>query len=142
MPGKSNLVFVCQHGAAKSMIAAAYFNKLAGEDGWDMQAIARGLDPELSLLANAVTGLRQDGLSSTERIPQKLTLQELKTAARVISFCELPKEFQGDTTVEVWDDVPAVSEDYEKARDAIAARLRAMMKQLKKPNKLYNQADC
>jgi hypothetical protein len=28
------IVFVCEHGAAKSVIAAAYFNKLAQEKTW------------------------------------------------------------------------------------------------------------
>ena len=32
------VVFVCEHGAAKSLIAAAYFNKLAGERGLSARA--------------------------------------------------------------------------------------------------------
>ena len=28
-----SIVFVCEHGAAKSVIAAAYFNKIAAEHG-------------------------------------------------------------------------------------------------------------
>ena len=130
MQQKAKIIFVCQHGAAKSIIATAYFNKLAYESGWEMYAVARGLEPEPSLSENAVIGLREDGLSSLEQVPQKLTLQEFATATRVVSFCELPEEYQSKTTTEVWKDVPAVSEDYEKARDSIVARLKEMMKQI------------
>ena len=35
-----HIVFVCEHGAAKSIIAAAYFNKLAREMSIDSRAVA------------------------------------------------------------------------------------------------------
>jgi protein-tyrosine-phosphatase len=33
-----SIVFVCEHGAAKSLIATAYFNKLASERGMTVRA--------------------------------------------------------------------------------------------------------
>jgi protein-tyrosine-phosphatase len=36
------IVFVCEHGAAKSVIAAAWFNRLATERGLLERAIYRG----------------------------------------------------------------------------------------------------
>jgi len=38
----SVVVFVCEHGSAKNVIAAAYFNKLAKEQNLKMQAVSRG----------------------------------------------------------------------------------------------------
>jgi arsenate reductase len=39
------VIFVCEHGAAKSVIAAAYFNKIATERGLPDRATYRGASP-------------------------------------------------------------------------------------------------
>src|SRR5688500_10210927 len=67
------IVFVCEHGAAKSVIAAAYFNKLAQQANSEVRAIARGTHPDRELSPKAITGLKDDGLSPTERVPQQLS---------------------------------------------------------------------
>ena len=56
-----------------------------------------------------------------------MTAEELRNAWRVISFgCDLEALAPG-VRVERWDDVPAVSDDYQKARDAIAARVERLV---------------
>jgi len=40
------VVFVCEYGAAKTVIAAAYFNKMATEQGLAYRAITRGTAPD------------------------------------------------------------------------------------------------
>jgi hypothetical protein len=45
MPHDPFLIFVCEHGAAKSIIAAAYFNQFAGERNLTLRAIARAHIP-------------------------------------------------------------------------------------------------
>ena len=122
------IVFVCEHGAAKSIIAAAYFNKLAQEASLDVRAIARGTHPDSEISPKAITGLLDDGLTTTESVPQKLSLADVESAQRIISFCELPAEFQPKVSVEQWDGVPPVSEDYQKARDAILEHLNQLLK--------------
>jgi protein-tyrosine-phosphatase len=128
MKQNSIIVFVCEHGAAKSVIAAAYFNKLAGERKLDAYAIARGTHPDQELSQKTIAGLREDGLIPTESIPQKLSFAEVESARQVVSFCELPEEFQQKATIEYWDDVPPVSENYKKARDVILVKLNRLMK--------------
>lgn len=123
------IVFVCEHGAAKSVIAAAYFNKCAREANFRLHAIARGTHPDPELSPLAVTGLQADGLTPTESSPQRLSLADIESAQRLITFCELPVEYQGKIPVERWDAVPSVSENYEKARDAIIARIRLLLNQ-------------
>ena len=127
MPQNPLIIFVCEHGAAKSIIAAAYFNKFAGEKNLDMRAIARGTHPDQALSPNTLTGLREDGLLPTESAPQKLSAQDLESAQRIVSFCELPEEYQPKIMLERWDDIPPVSENYEKARNAIIARLSQLV---------------
>jgi arsenate reductase len=123
MNQNSIIVFVCEHGAAKSIVAAAYFNKLASDLGLNLRAIARGTHPDRELTPIAVTGLREDGLTPTESVPQKLSVADVETAQRIIAFCQLQVEYQEKAIIERWDGVPPVSEDYEKARDAIIEQM-------------------
>ena len=118
------IIFVCEHGAAKSIIAAAYFNKLASENNSGLYGIARGTHPDQELSPKTVTGLRADGLKPTESTPQELSLADLESAHRIVTFCELPEEYQNKVAIEQWDGVPPVSENYEKARDAIIEHLK------------------
>jgi arsenate reductase len=117
------IVFVCEHGAAKSLLAATYFNHMARERNVEFQAIARGTTPDPELSAITVAGLTTDGLSPSASIPQKLTLEEVESAQQVIAFCELPDPFQKKGGIEQWDDIPSVSENYERARDIVVEHL-------------------
>ncbi len=128
MHADSIIIFVCEHGAAKSLIAAAYFNQLVKERGLNLRAVARGTNPDLGFSAKAMEGLQREGLTLPEGAPQKLTLAEVQSAQQIISFCELPEEFLGTANYEKWDDIPPVSENYETARDMILAKLMAIMK--------------
>ena len=128
MPQDPIIIFVCEHGAAKSIIAAAYFNKFAREKNLRFHAIARGTHPDSELSPITVAGLHDDGLTPNESVPQKLSLEETESAQQIIAFCELPDEFQRNKNTEQWNDVPPVSENYEKARDMIVSKLKAMMK--------------
>ena len=124
------IVFVCEHGAAKSIIAATYFNKMAREKNLSLTAIARGTHPDAELSPKTVAGLGEDGLTPTESIPTKLSLADVESVQRIVSFCELPEEYYQKAIVEQWDGVPAVSEEYEKARAAIVERLQKLMSDL------------
>src|SRR5215467_1568393 len=57
-----SVIFVCEHGAAKSVIATAYFNKLAAERGLPYRATFRGTTPQDDLSVRAVEGLKADGI--------------------------------------------------------------------------------
>jgi arsenate reductase (thioredoxin) len=125
------VVFVCEHGAAKSILAAAYFNRFANEMGLNLRAVARGTNPDHELSPQTLKGLSEDGLAPTESVPKKLTGSDIQNSQRVITFCELPIEFQGQVIVERWDDIPPVSENYEKAREGILERLDHLLTQVK-----------
>lgn len=128
MSQKPIVIFVCEHGAAKSILAAAHFNRLASDMGLSLRAIARGTNPDDELSPQTVEGLRIDGLHPTESVPQKLTEADIQGAQRVITFCELPAEYQNQYT-DHWEGIPPVSEDYEQARDAIIERIHQFLDQ-------------
>ena len=102
MSRNSKIIFVCEHGAAKSIIAAAYFNKLAEESNSELRAVARGTNPDRELSPKTIAGLQEDGLTPTESIPQELSLADLESAQRIVAFCELPEEYQSNVVVERW----------------------------------------
>lgn len=131
MSQDSLIIFVCEHGAAKSIIAAAYFNHFAQERDLRLHAIARGTNPDEKLSPITVAGLHEDELTPNESIPQKLSLEEVEAAQQIISFCELPLEFQQKVKVEQWNDIPPVSENYEKAREVIIERIDHLVRQIK-----------
>jgi arsenate reductase (thioredoxin) len=122
------VVFICEHGAARSVIAAAYFNKLAAERHLNFHAIARGLTPQPDLSTASAIGLEQDGVPFPETKPQPLRPEEMQTAARVVAFCPLPKSLTQER-VESFD-VPAPNEGYGVARDAILVHVKALVDQL------------
>jgi len=124
------ILFVCEHGAAKSILAAAFFNKLARESDLGMTVIARGPHPDVELSSKTVSGLREEGLTPTESIPVRLTCEEMESAQRVVSFCTLPEEYGHKVVVEYWHDVPPFSEDYERSRDVIIEHLKELIKTL------------
>ena len=132
MPENPIIVFVCQHGAAKSILAAAYFNRLAEELGLDTKAVARGTNPDKEIAESTLARLSKDGLTPTESKPQKISLADIRSAKYLISLCELPAEYAGETVVEQWDGIPAVSENYDQARDAILDRINLLINRIRR----------
>jgi protein-tyrosine-phosphatase len=127
-PPRARVLFVCQHGAAKSVVAAAHFRRVAATRGIVADAVAAGTEPDAELASAAVKGLAGDGLPATPARPRPVTLYDLDSAARVVSFgCEIaPARGQ---RVEQWD-VPPVSDGYGAARDRIVARVERLVAEL------------
>jgi len=124
------ILFVCEHGSAKSILAAAFFNKLAHENDLMHTAIARGTQPDPELSSKTVAGLLADGLTPSEASPRRLTRKEIESAQRVVSFCELPAEYLHNAAMEYWHGIPPVSEGYEPSRDAIVSKLKELIGRL------------
>lgn len=131
MSQQRTIIFVCEHGAAKSIVAAAFFNQLASTSGLKWKAIARGANPDNEFSELAVRGLATDGLTPSESRPEELSLEDVHSAQRIVSFCELPLECGEVTVVEQWKDVPPVSQDYDKARDAILENIHNLLNRIR-----------
>jgi protein-tyrosine-phosphatase len=118
------VVFVCAHGAAKSVLAAADFERLARARGRPLRAIARGIDPDPEVAPRVAATLLQEGTDLRNHPPQRVMPDELASAWKVVSFGEeLGDLAPGGRPIIRWDDIPAVSDDLPRARRAIAARL-------------------
>ena len=132
---RSQIIFVCEHGAALSVVSAAYFNKLAQERHLNLHAIARGVEPQKELSVSALQGLNSDGVFFETTRPQRLSIKDSKNARRVVSFTSLPPQYYTVTLVETWADVPPTAAGYARARDAILVHLRELIQQLESEEK-------
>ncbi len=128
-PARQRVLFVCLHGSAKSVVAAVHFRRQAAARGLTVDAVAAGLEPDPELAPAAVKGLAGDALSPAPARPRPVTLYDLSTAARVVSFgCDVaPRAGQ---PLDRWDDVPAVSEGYAAARDRIVGHVERLITEL------------
>src|SRR5215467_808387 len=97
---KRTIVFVCEHGAARSVIAAAYFNRFAAERHLPYHAIARGTSPQEELSVATVKGLEADGIPFERAKPRPLTEADARDAARLMAFCPIPDKFARALKVE------------------------------------------
>ena len=127
-PARPRVLFVCLHGAAKSVVGAAHFRKLAAARGLAFDAVAAGTEPDPALAPAAVKGLTGEGLTPAPARPRPVTLHDLNTAAHVVSFgCEITP--RAGITVDQWE-VPAVSDGYEAARDRIVEKVERLVGEL------------
>ena len=128
------ILFVCPHNAAKSVIAAAFFQNLAERQGLSLHAASAGTEPSPAVPPAVVEVLRGDGIDVADYQPRRVTQEELGTAARVVSLgCDL-SEFTLDTVpVEHWDDVPPPSKDLGAACATILARVERLVMDLQAP---------
>src|SRR5579871_2099213 len=55
------VVFVCEHGNAKSLIAATLFNQEAARRHLPFRAVARGVNPGQGVPSSIAASLRSDG---------------------------------------------------------------------------------
>jgi|SRR5215471_10281592 len=121
------VLFICLHGAAKSVIAREHFRRLARAEGLGVEAMSAGVEPDDLIPPHVVLGLAADGIDVPERIPHGLADADLAHADLVVSFACDVQTGPGSPTLVRWDDVPAVSDGYGPARDAIIARLRTLL---------------
>jgi hypothetical protein len=127
-PPRPRVLFVCLHGAAKSVVAAAHLRRLAAARGLAVDAVSAGTEPDPALTPAAVAGLAGEGLDARPARPRPVTLHDLATASRVVTFgCAVDA---GAVPGERWDDVPAVSDGYGPARDRIVARVERLVGEL------------
>jgi arsenate reductase len=127
------IVFVCEHGTVKSVVAAALFNKLARERGLAAVALSRGTAPDSALPALVRDGLLADGAGPWRARPTRLTAADVAGASLFVSF-DQPIDALVDRRVPVrrWDGTPSVMASYRAGRDAILERVRALVAELER----------
>lgn len=131
------VVFVCEHGSVKSLMAAQWFNKLAAERGLKHRAISRGMAPDASVPKGIADKLRSDGFDVGGFTPAALSKSDLRDAERVVSIGIDVSKVTGGSSVKVdgWTDIPAASLNYAASRDALVKRIDRLLSELKAKEK-------
>lgn len=122
---------MCPHGAAKSVLASAYFERLAGEKGLNVRVDSRGTKPDLAVSARVADHLTKNGYRVPVATPQLVTPADLASADIVISLgCDMRGLAVRAGTLRQWDDVPGPGEDFAGADAAIQRRVAALVDEL------------
>jgi protein-tyrosine-phosphatase len=130
------ILFVCEHGAAKSVVAAGHFNKMAAARGLPFRAVSRGTAPDASVPAVISQGLQKEGLAVAPGFaPVLVTPSDVSTAARVVTLdVRLPVGTEAAQVIQ-WDGLPAFSDGYGPASAAIAAKVETLVRELERSMK-------
>jgi hypothetical protein len=62
-PHERRILFVCEHGSAKSVVSAAHFDDAAAKSGLPYRAIVRGVHPDKEIPPYITSGLAAEGLN-------------------------------------------------------------------------------
>lgn len=130
---QKTVLFVCEHGTVKSVLAKVLFEQYAREAGLSMRAESRGTHADSVVPPWMINSLALDQIQLGTWQPRTLRPADLSNAAYIVSFDVSP-----DATAaagaprEQWDGLPSVSQDYGKGRDAIKARIRHLVDSLKR----------
>ncbi len=132
MAQTKKIIFVCEHGAGKSVVAAAYFNKLAKERNLDYVAECRGTNPDSIVSLKTQEGLTKDDVYDVNTKPTKLQLSDTTNAERIILFTTAPPGLNTKVKIENWSDIENVDSEYQKRRDAIIQKINSLLDTLEK----------
>lgn len=127
------VLFVCEHGTVKSLLAKVYFEQYAKEVGLAMRAESRGTHADSIVPPWMQRGLALDHVELGTWRPRTLAAGDLAAASYIVSF-DVPAAATAGATVprSQWDGLPSVSENYANGRDAIRARVRLLVDSLKR----------
>jgi arsenate reductase (thioredoxin) len=126
------IIFVCEHGAAKSVIAASYFNKMAKERNLDYVAECRGTFPDSVVSPAIKQNLTREKVFDPNTKTQKLVISDTANVDRIILFTSLPPALITNIKTENWSTIQNVDADYEKRRDAIVKKINELLDSLEK----------
>jgi arsenate reductase (thioredoxin) len=117
------ILFVCEHGSAKSMIATAYFNKFAKENNLPWEAFSSGTDPDKEISPKTKQLLEKDQLYDKNLKPHKLAQADVSSADQVIMFYSVPANISVKDNTQYWLGINAVNGDFQKLRDEIVSKV-------------------
>ena len=130
----ARVVFVCEHGSVKSLVAMEYFNRRAKARGVPNRAVARGTTPEPSVPKAVRDGLRGDGFDVSAFEPRKFEASDVAHAALIVSFDEDIANIVGAQARYLkWDDLPGVLTNYRRGKDEIVRHVDQFVSQIHLP---------
>jgi protein-tyrosine-phosphatase len=125
------VLFICPHGAAKSVLASAYFQRLAKERGLNVRVDSAGTEPDAAVSSAVAAHLVKNGYQVPVDKPRKVSAEEFQAADVVISLgCDLTGLPARRGALQRWDEVPGPGENFAAADEAIRKRVVALIEEL------------
>jgi protein-tyrosine-phosphatase/ketosteroid isomerase-like protein len=128
-PSVGEVVFVCEHGSVKSVMAAHWFNRLAAERNAPVRAVSRGVAPDEAIPPAVARNLAEDGFDVAGFAPKRLQATDVAGAVHVVAI-GVDSPLLSDAKLSRWDDIPPASTGYAASRDAMRARIEALLDSL------------
>lgn len=128
-----SVVFICEHGSAKSLIAREWFERLARERGLSVRAVSLGVVPDAAVPQPITEALRKDGFDVQAFVPNRADAAALEGASLIVAIgLERPGALplQPDEPLEIWNGIPPTAPRYEATRDALKERIEALLDRL------------
>jgi protein-tyrosine-phosphatase len=124
------VLFMCPHGAAKSVLASAYFQKLAKERGLNVRVDSAGTDPDPEVGKAVAAHLTKTGYALPIEKPRRVTPRDLEDADIVVSLgCDLTGLPQPRGKLLTWD-VPGPGENFTASEQAIRKHVEELVDEL------------
>ena len=128
----SPVVFVCEHGNVKSLIASSLFDRAATERGLPFRSVSRGVSPDLTVSQKISDTLRGEGFDVSNYRPEQLSKQDVSKASLVVAIGVDFSRFstQPNKPVVSWGDIPPVSVDYPASKAALLKHINELLDEL------------
>lgn len=124
------VLFMCPHGAAKSLMASAYFQKMAKDRGLNVRVDSAGTEPDAQLSKGVVAHLQKHGYAIPIEKPRAATAADMSGADIVISIgCDLSKLPAPAGALKRWQ-VPDFSADFNAAEQSIREQVTRLVDEL------------
>ena len=132
-PPDSQILFVCEHGNVKSLMAASYFNRLANQRGLPYLGVSRGTAPESTTVPPAIiSNLGGEGFDVAGFHPVAVRKDDVSASRRVILINTAlpPGAHVAGASIEQWTDVPPASTNYSAASAALKRHIETLIDDL------------
>lgn len=124
----TNILFLCPHNAAKSVIATALCQREASRRGMELSIDLAGTEPDEFSAPPVIEMLAHAGMDMSGQRPRGAQPEDFLKADWVVSMgCDVSAMIADAATLQRWNHVPAPSEDLGAAYAHIEQAVGALL---------------
>jgi arsenate reductase (thioredoxin) len=124
------ILFLCRDGATESILAAAYFRRLAIDRGLAVRVEAAGMEPRARVAPSVVQHLKKNGYASAIDKPRQATARDVEAADVIVSIGADVSLLRPRGALKEWREVPDLNVTFDRAVEAIRERVSALVDEM------------